>query len=196
MIGVARLLFSGILLLVVLQAAACSSDAAGPHPSLQSSTFPAGIATPTETSSTGVPVTMADAKSCPVTLPTRFTPPPGVSRDDLFGSDESYGNGRLWVGGLWPRGVIVAAPDFIDRDGSVDMKFGWWRQVSGQLRITGRRLDAPAPPLRADVSGGYGTTGFQASGIYFPIEGCWEVTGQVGRTTLTFVTFVIKHPAS
>jgi hypothetical protein len=38
-------------------------------------------------------------------------------------------------------------------------------------------------------------TGFQASGVYFPNEGCWEVTGRVGRTTLTFVTFVIKERA-
>src|SRR5262245_53995898 len=28
------------------------------------------------------------------------------------------------------------------------MKFGWLRGVSGQLKITGRRLDAEAPPLR------------------------------------------------
>jgi hypothetical protein len=130
-----------------------------------------------------------------VTLPLPFSPPPGVSPDDLFGSDSSYGNGRLWVGGLWPKGVIVATPNFIDQDGSVGMKFGWWRQVSGYLRITGRRLDAPAPPLRADVSAGYGRTGFQASGVSFPTEGCWEVTGKVRQTTLTFVTFVIKQTA-
>jgi hypothetical protein len=35
------------------------------------------------------------------------------------------------------------------------MKFGWRRSVSGQLRIEGRRIDAVAPPLRAEVPGGY-----------------------------------------
>jgi hypothetical protein len=35
--------------------------------------------------------------------------------------------------------------------------------------------------------------GFQASGVYFPTEGCWEVTGKVGTTSLTFVTVVIKQ---
>jgi hypothetical protein len=38
-------------------------------------------------------------------------------------------------------------------------------------------------------------TGFQASGVQFPTEGCWEVTGTVGTTSLTFVTFVIKRAA-
>lgn len=61
--------------------------------------------------------------------------------------------------------------------------------------VTGRRLDAPAPPLRADVPAGYGRTGFQASGVSFRTEGCWEVTGKVRQTTLTFVTFVIKQTA-
>ena len=128
-----------------------------------------------------------------MTLPHVFRPPPGVSGDALFGANSSYGNGKLWVGGLGHRGVIVATPDFIEPDGSAGMKFGWWREVDGRLSITGRRLDAPAAPARADVPAGYGATGFQASGVYFPTEGCWEVTGTVGTTTLTFVTFVIKR---
>lgn len=72
------------------------------------------------------------------------------------------------------------------------MKFGWWREVPGRLRITGQRLDASAPRLLADVPSGYGATGFQSSGVTFPTEGCWEVTGEVGQATLSFVTFVIK----
>jgi hypothetical protein len=73
------------------------------------------------------------------------------------------------------------------------MKFGWWRAVTGPLRITGRRLDGEAPPLRADIPSGYGDTGFQATGVIFPTEGCWQVTGTVAGSTLTFVTFVIKQ---
>jgi hypothetical protein len=61
------------------------------------------------------------------------------------------------------------------------------------LTITGHRLDASAPPLSGQAfPGGYGLTGFNASGVIFPTEGCWQVTGHVGRATLTFVTFVIK----
>jgi hypothetical protein len=132
----------------------------------------------------------ADAKRCPVTLP-RQVGPPGASPRDFFGWGSSHGNGKLWVGGLWPGGVINAGPAFIAKDGSVGMKFGWWRAATGKLRITGRRLDAPAPPARANVPDGYGDTGFQASGVDFPTEGCWEVTGALPTTSLTFVTLVI-----
>jgi hypothetical protein len=44
----------------------------------------------------------------------------------------------------------------------------------------------------ASVPDGYGSTGLQSSGVWFPTEGCWEVTGTVGDRTLSFVTFVIR----
>ena len=138
-------------------------------------------------------VAMADAKRCPVTLPDH-TGPSGA-RQAFFGWGASYGNGELWVGGLWPHGVIAAGPGFVDRHGRVGMKFGWWRKVPGRLHIIGRRLDAPAPRLLANVPSGYGSTGFQSSGLVFHTEGCWEVTGTVGQTSLSFVTFVIKKGA-
>jgi hypothetical protein len=137
-------------------------------------------------------VTLADAKRCPVTRPSPVGPK-GVSPDEFFGWDASYGNGRLWVGGLWPGGVINADPGFVDANGAVGMKFGWWRAVPGKLRITGRRLDAPAPPARGDVPDGDAAIGFQTSGVSFPTEGCWQIIGKVGTTTLTFVTFVVKQ---
>jgi hypothetical protein len=37
-----------------------------------------------------------------------------------------------------------------------------------------------------------GDIGFQATALIFPTPGCWEVTGHVGSTTLTFVTRVVK----
>ena len=135
-------------------------------------------------------VTMADARHCPVTIGHMMTTP---WREGLFGWGSAAGNGRLWVGGLWPHGIIVMTPDFINPDGTMGMKFGWWRATSGYLTITGRRLDAPAPPATGDASpGAYGLTGFNASGVTFPTEGCWQVTGRVGTVTFTFVTFVIR----
>jgi hypothetical protein len=137
-------------------------------------------------------VTLADAKRCPVTRPSPVGPK-GVSPAQFFGWGASYGNRKLWVGGLWPDGVINADPGFVDANGAVGMKFGWWRAIPGKLRITGRRLDSSAPPARRDAPDGYGETGFQASGVTFPTEGCWQITGKVGATTLTFVTFVVKQ---
>ena len=93
----------------------------------------------------------------------------------------------MWVG-LWRSNVVVQDPR---SDGSIDAKFGWWRGAVGTLRIEGRRLDGPAPPLRANIPTGYGDSGFQAAGIIFPTTGCWEVTGRVGDASLTFVTLVI-----
>lgn len=129
-------------------------------------------------------------QGCPVTIPS---PVPSFEqwRASLFGSDSAYGNGKLWVGALWQGGVIDVGPEFFRPDGGA--KFGWYRSVPGTLQITGRRLDGAAPPLRADVPSGYGEMGFQASGIYFPTPGCWEVTGAMATTSLSFVTLVIKH---
>jgi hypothetical protein len=132
---------------------------------------------------------MADVKNCPVTKPGKA---PADIGDRLFGSSAAFGNNDLWVGGLGQDGVILADSRFVQSDGSIRWKFGWWRIVSGMLAITGRRLDAHGPPPRASVPDGYGPQGFQASGVYFPTEGCWEVTGTVGDSELTFVTFVLR----
>jgi hypothetical protein len=102
-----------------------------------------------------------------------------------------YDNGKLRAGGLGLGGVIAASGDFVNPDGSISWKFPWWREVAGNLTITGQRLDAPAPPVKSQVPSGYGNIGFQASGVTFPTEGCWQVTGKTGQASLTFVTFVI-----
>lgn len=129
-------------------------------------------------------------QNCPVTLPNQSTPP-GVQGWATEGSS-SYGNGGLWTL-FWPNNTVLADPDYILPDGSIRMKWPWWRGVPGELSIEGRRLDAPAAPLRAEArSSGYGRAGFLPSTIYFPTEGCWEVTGRVGEASLSFVTLVRK----
>jgi hypothetical protein len=117
---------------------------------------------------------------CPITHANGVPPGP------TFGA-EFYGNGALWVG-LWGSNVVSWQRE---ADGSIDAKFGWWREAHGKLKIEGHRLDAPAPPLTADVPEGYGDAGFQSSGIVFPSDGCWQVTGSVGNASLTFVTLVV-----
>ena len=109
----------------------------------------------------------------------------------------SHGNREVSAGpfGLWPEGTITFRPGgagFVTRSGALGMKFGWTRGVAGELRITGRRLDAEASPLRSEVPTGYGEKGFQVSYLIFPTPGCWEVTGHVGDSRVTFVTKVVK----
>ncbi|MCI0560746.1 MAG: hypothetical protein MN733_19860 [Nitrososphaera sp.] len=85
------------------------------------------------------------------------------------------------------NGKLLITPEV---DGSLREKFPWWRAVQGRLTIQGQRLDAPAEPLLAYIPEGYGDTGFQASGLIFPSEGCWEVTGKAGDAKLMFVVEV------
>jgi hypothetical protein len=168
----------GLLAVVVAILAGCAAG--------RPATRPTAAAPSTTATQRSQPVTLADARQCSVTHPNGATPP-GVGAQ----AGVNHGNTKLWTA-MWPGGVIKADPDYVDKDGSIHMKFGWWRGVSGQLSIKGRRLDASAPPLRAEVSSGYGDRGFQASGVIFPAEGCWEITGQVGAARLTFVNFVIR----
>jgi hypothetical protein len=174
---------------VAMAVASCTPSAGPVEPGAPATSPPSTRSTVDEKSG---PVTMAQAKACPVTLPSPAGPS-GPAPGAFFGWGASYGNGTLWVGGLWPRGIISVGHRFVDDRGRVGMKFGWWTKVPGRLNITGRRLDGSAPPVRAVVPDGYGPRGFRPSGVIFPIEGCWEITGSVHRTELTFVTFVIKR---
>jgi hypothetical protein len=168
----------------------CTGTPASTSPA-STSTSPASPASSSPaTTAAPRPVTVADARNCPVTI-GHPVPSSKPWREGLFGWQRAYGNGSLWVGALWPHGVVIITPDNVDPNGRLEMKFGWYRLTSGLLTITGRRLDAPAPPA-SGVASGYGLIGFNASGVVFPTEGCWQVTGRVARVTLTFVTFVIK----
>jgi hypothetical protein len=124
---------------------------------------------------------------CHTTRPNLMTPP-AEEAEVLAHSD-----GRLYVG-LPPDGEILADPRFIELDGSVGMKLWWWRAPgvggAGDLVITGHELASRAP-IRASIPEGYGQR-FQATGISFPTEGCYEVTGRSGEAALTFVVKVTK----
>ena len=121
-------------------------------------------------------------------------PPPRVcALTQPNGGGAFHGNGGLSTA-LWDYGVVVADARFIQADGSVRIKLPWWRRVRGDLRVTGRRLDRRAPPLRAEITSGYGAIGLQPTSLIFPTDGCWRITGRVGRETLTFVTVVVKVP--
>jgi hypothetical protein len=151
-----------------------SSDPAANHPA-------AHEATPASANATAVSPSNG---TCPLTLPNGSTPP---GEPD---GGANHGNDHIWTA-MWPHNVLIASRDYIDADGSVVMKWPWWwRGVNGQIKITGQRLDGDAPPLTAHTQEGY--TRFQPSGIRFPTEGCWEVTGTVGDASLTFVTLVLK----
>lgn len=68
-------------------------------------------------------------------------------------------------------------------------KVAWFRPEGTVMEITGRRLDGQAPPLETDIPCCYPTR-FQASGLYFPTAGCWEVTAKAADSVLSFVAKV------
>ena len=120
-----------------------------------------------------------DSFNCPITRPN---------------ADKSVLENAFLQTTLWQDGKIVFTPDgpgYIGHDGSLGMKWPWVRLIRGQLRITGRRLDADAPPLHSEIPEGYGDLGFQPSTLVFSSSGCWEVTGAVAESSLRLVTLVV-----
>jgi hypothetical protein len=134
-------------------------------------------------------------RGCSVTVANGSIPPGQGSNPGANSASSTYhGNGRLWT-------VLPYTPDGRGDAGwrrgprgSIWTKFPWWRGagVRGRIRIAQKRLDGPAPRVAPRVLNGYGLTGFQASGLSFPIAGCWKVTATVANTSLTFTTLVFE----
>ncbi len=82
----------------------------------------------------------ATGPTCPVTIPEKHAT---HAEDPIYGN---YGNGAIWTM-LYPDGKFVGQPQ---PDGSLRMKFPWWR-LGYTLTVEGRRLDAPAPPRFSGV---------------------------------------------
>lgn len=73
--------------------------------------------------------------------------------------------------------------------------YDWHTEPQPRLKVTGKRLDSPAPPLLSD----HATYGWakpeqtaMVTGINFPTLGCWEITGHYQDDELTFVVWVAK----
>ena len=136
-------------------------------------------------------------------IPCKVTKPNGRGPEAVAAAllqaglpNNNYGNGSLAVD-LWPGGTIVFKPDgggFVQRDGSLGMKFAWWRGVRGKLTIDGRRLDKSiaARPRMESRPNAYPEDGWLPTYLIFPTPGCWQVTGRIGKANLTFVTRVVK----
>jgi hypothetical protein len=88
-------------------------------------------------------------------------------------------------------------------DAGYRQKIVWWTQgydwrgdPQPALSITGKRLDAAAPPLVTDehANGSYrrDMQSFIMSGVIFPTTGCWEITGRLKEAELSFVVWVSK----
>jgi hypothetical protein len=122
----------------------------------------------------------SSSPGCRLTDAVRAEPPRDRNADP-FGSGPWYVNAdrTIWAG--WDAVRM--------RAGQKGNKVLWIRPAGIQLTVTGRRLDAEAPPMKPTLPCCY-PTGFQASGLAFPTAGCWEITAVAGTSQLTFVTRV------
>lgn len=69
------------------------------------------------------------------------------------------------------------------------IKVGWFKPEGAELIITGQRLDGDAPVLESHVPCCYPTR-FQATGLYFPTGGCWEVNAKAAGKELSFIVWL------
>jgi hypothetical protein len=137
-------------------------------------------------------------RGCPVTLSGKsaFQVPKPFSPSAPWDGQFWFGTEHLWT--ALPEND--AWSDLPDNPEGYTQKIFWWSSLFNlseepepALVVTGRRLDNEAPPLRF-----YGATHAMAkdigeamlSGVDFPTLGCWEVTGQYKKTSLTFVVWI------
>jgi hypothetical protein len=135
--------------------------------------------------------------SCPVTVPQdpAFVPP--APYDALgFEGDFWFGSNSLWAS-LPQDGVWYGLPD---TPHGYAQKVFWWREgyvwneePEPNLIVTGERLDAKAPPLKASkATNAYASDIGSAMlvGVDFPTPGCWKIAGRYAEAKLSFVIWI------
>ncbi len=125
-------------------------------------------------------------RNCPVTEPVWALSPedgailnPPAYENFFINEDRS-----IWASAWWVEPDIDYR--LILEEG---IKVGWFRPEGAELIITGQRLDGDAPALEAHVPCCYPTR-FQATGLYFPTGGCWEVNAKAADKKITFVVWL------
>jgi hypothetical protein len=125
-------------------------------------------------------------EACVVTEPTWLTPPEdsAVLSEPAPAYYLTNPDGSILAGAWWWDLEDHAIP--FDEQG---IKIGWFRPAGAELTITGERLDGRPDPLESVVPCCYPTR-FQASGLTFPIPGCWEITATAADSELVFTVWV------
>lgn len=135
---------------------------------------------------------------CPVTKlgGMTFEAPQPYSSEAPWKGFFWHGSRDLWTA-LRTDGVWAGLPDNPE---GFTQKIFWWSdkfvlkdENEPALVVSGRRLDAEAPPLKF-----YGATNAFAgdigeamlTGVDFPTLGCWEVTGRYKGAELTFMVWI------
>ena len=127
----------------------------------------------------------ASANACPLTEPAWAKPP----EDSAVQNVPAYGyyfvneDNSMWASAWWTE----REENYL-RAGE-DIKVGWFRPAGATVEITGQRLDGKADALETHIPCCYPTR-FQATGLVFPTNGCWEVIARAEDRELSFVIWV------
>ncbi|HEU5103010.1 MAG TPA: hypothetical protein VFU22_28500 [Roseiflexaceae bacterium] len=154
-------------------------------PMTQPAATPAGVRNTPETSGR-VQSSASSAGTCPLTEPIWVKPPADSAVQDppAFGHYFVNQDRSIWASAWW-----AGRDDYRLRAVEEGVKVGWFRPAGASLAIAGQRLDAQAPALDAHVPCCYPTR-FQATGLIFPTQGCWEITATAADRQLSFVVWV------
>jgi hypothetical protein len=189
-----------ILLLTALAAGCASKTNNRPVKSLEDYRMPTDIPEPaslTATAKIEVAASIPPA-DCPVTIPGKppFEAPEPYSAAAPWPGIFWYGEEHLWTA-LQANGVWEDLPHNPD---DYTQKIMWWSslyvlkdELEPALVVSAQRLDGKAPPFKF-----HGATNAFAddigeamlTGVDFPTDGCWEVTGQYKKSSLTFVVWI------
>jgi hypothetical protein len=90
---------------------------------------------------------------------------------------------------IWASASWITETEMVLNVAEEWIKVGWIRPAGAELTVTGQRLDRNAPPLEFEAACCYPTR-FQASGLYFPTAGCWEVNAKAADKKLSFVVWI------
>ena len=177
---------------------ACNPFIASDSVDVQVETLPTAAPTKTAQVATATTAPARGIADCPVTQPPEppFEPSPPYAPSSPGAGQFWYGTDRLWTrvptSGTWPG--LRGNPD------GYTQKVFWWREgyswehdPTPQLTVTGRRLDAPAPPLKASKATNAFAEDIKSAmlvGVNFPTRGCWEITGKIADQELSFVVWL------
>jgi len=117
------------------------------------------------------------AAGCAVSTWVDQQPPTDPEADPFVGRWYVNADRTIWAG--WDATDLHVGEN----------KILWIRPKGTQLQVAGRRIDGPSEPLKVSIPCCY-SSGFQASGVYLPTAGCWEIRASAGTSELTFVTQV------
>jgi hypothetical protein len=173
---VLRWLIAALLLTLLT---ACSSTTATPEPPATDA-----VASPIPPS----PISTEDTAraACPVTEPAWVKPPEDTAVQGSPGFGYYYVNedSSIWAAAWW-----TGEEESHLRVSEEGIKTGWFRPAGAELKVTGKRIDGEAPPFHFHAPCCYPTR-FQASGLYFPTEGCWELNAKAAESELSFIVWV------